>query len=91
MGRIILLFGPIYPTRTKSYEPSIGIEIIQEITREISIPIFAIGAITLENLDEVLKAGASRIAVCATIISSKDIYSSTKQYKDKLNGAQMHE
>ncbi len=86
-GADYIAIGPIYPTKTKGYEPSIGIEVIQKISgEEVNIPIIAIGAITLENLDEVLKAGASRVAVCSAIISSKDIYSSTKQYKEKLHG-----
>ncbi len=90
-GADYIAIGPIYPTRTKGHEPSIGIEVIKKISGTVSIPIIAIGAITLENLDEVLKAGASRVAVCSAIIGSKDIYSSTKRYKEKLNGALLHE
>lgn len=87
-GADYIAIGPVYPTTTKDYEPSIGLEVIQEISREISIPFLAIGAITLENLDEVLKAGASRVAVCSAIISSKDILSSTKKFKEKLTTRQ---
>ena len=87
-GADYIAIGPIYPTRTKGHEPSIGLEVIQEVSGAVNIPIIAIGAINLENLDEVLKAGASRVAVCSAIIGSKDIYSSTKQYKEKLNGVQ---
>ncbi len=87
-GADYIAIGPVYPTRTKDYEPSIGVEALQEISGVVNIPFIAIGAITLENLDEVLKAGASRVAVCSAIICSKDIYSSTKQYKEKLNEAQ---
>jgi thiamine-phosphate pyrophosphorylase len=83
-GADYIAIGPIYPTRTKDHEPSIGIEIIQEISGAVNIPIVAIGAITLENLNEVLKAGASRIAVCSAIISAQDIRSTTRQFKDKL-------
>ena len=89
-GADYIAIGPIYPTRTKDYEPSIGIEVIQEILGIVNIPIIAIGAITLENMDEVLRAGASRVAVCSAIIGSKDIYSSTKQFKEKLNQEQTH-
>ena len=90
-GADYIAIGPIYPTSTKDYEPSVGIEIIQKISEAVvNIPIIAIGAITLENLDEVLKAGASRIAVCSAIIDSKDIYSSTRQFKEKLDEAQVH-
>ena len=89
-GADYIAIGPIYPTSTKDHEPSVGIEIIHEISEAVSIPIIAIGAITLENLDEVLKAGASRIAVCSAIIGSKDIYSSTRQFKEKLGETKAH-
>jgi len=83
-GADYIAIGPIYPTSTKDYEPSVGIEIIREISGAVSIPFIAIGAITLDNLDEILKAGASRIAVCSAIIGAKDIYSTTRQFKKKL-------
>jgi thiamine-phosphate pyrophosphorylase len=83
-GADYIAIGPIYPTRTKDYEPSIGIEIIQEISGAVNIPFIAIGAITLKNLDEVLKAGASRVAICSAIIGSKDILSTTRQFNNKL-------
>ena len=89
-GADYIAIGPIYPTSTKGHEPSVGIEILHEILEAVSIPIIAIGAITLENLDVVLKAGASRIAVCSAIIGSKDIYSSTRQFKEKLGETKAH-
>ena len=83
-GADYIAIGPVFSTRTKDYEPSIGLEVIREISGEINIPFLAIGAMTLENLGKVLKAGASRVAVCSAIISSKDILSSTRQFKTKL-------
>ncbi len=87
-GADYIAIGPIYPTSTKDHEPSVGIEIIQKISEAVNIPIITIGAITLENLDEVLRAGASKVAICSAIIGSKDIYSSTRQFKEKLSGMQ---
>lgn len=84
-GADYIAIGPVYPTTTKDYEPSIGLEVIQELSREINIPFLAIGAITLENLDEVLKAGTSRVAVCSAIIGSDDIALTTRRFKEKLN------
>ncbi len=84
-GADYIAIGPVYQTNTKSYEPSVGLKVVQEISREINVPIFAIGAITLENMNDVVKAGVSRIAVCSAIINSKDICSSTKRFKTKLN------
>jgi len=84
-GADYIAVGPVYPTSTKDYEPSVGLKVVQEVSREINVPIFAIGAITLENLDGVVKAGVSSVAVCSAIINSKDIYSSTKRFKTKLS------
>ena len=84
-GADYIAIGPVYPTTTKDYEPSMGLEVIQEISREMNIPFLAIGAITLENLDEVLKAGASRVAVCSAIIGSDDIALTTRRFKEKLD------
>lgn len=66
------------------YEPPVGTGLIQEAAEEISIPFVAIGAITLDNIDEILKAGAVSVAVCSAIISSKDVLSATKRFKNKL-------
>ncbi len=85
-GADYIAIGPVYATSTKDYEPSVGLKVVQEVSREINIPIFAIGAIALENLDDVIKAGASRVAVCSAIINSKDIYSTTKEFYNKLSG-----
>ncbi len=83
-GADYVAVGPIYPTETKDYEPPVGPGLIQEVAKEINIPFVAIGAITLDKLDEVLKAGATSVAVCSAIISSEDIFSSTKLFKNKL-------
>lgn len=83
-GADYIAIGPVYPTGTKDYEPPVGIKVVREISREISIPFIAIGAITPDNLDEVLKAGASGVAVCSAITRSKDILSSAKQFKSRL-------
>ncbi len=89
-GADYIAIGPIYPTSTKDHEPSVGIQIIRKISGAVNIPFIAIGAITLENLNEVLNAGAPRVAVCSAIIGSKDIYSTTKQFKEKLGETKTH-
>ncbi len=85
-GADYIAIGPVYPTSTKGHEPPIGLKVVREIFGEINIPIFTIGAITLENLNDVIKAGALRVAVCSSIINSRDIYSTTKEFKNNLSG-----
>ncbi|MDR4506077.1 MAG: thiamine phosphate synthase [Candidatus Scalindua sp.] len=83
-GADYIAVGPIFPTKTKTMEPPVGLGLIQEVIKEISIPFIAIGAINLSNLDQILKAGASRVAVCSAIISTEDIFISTRKFKQKL-------
>lgn len=83
-GADYIAVGPIYPTETKDCGLPVGPRLIQEAAKEINIPFLAIGAINPDNLDEVLKVGASGVAVCSAIIGSKDVLSATKRFKNKL-------
>ncbi|MGR3310815.1 MAG: thiamine phosphate synthase [Candidatus Brocadiales bacterium] len=76
--------GPVYATKTKPHEPAVGLGYIDEVAREIETPFFAIGSITIENLEDVLRAGASRVAACSAIIGSRNIAGTTRMFKDKL-------
>lgn len=66
-----LAFGPIFPTSTKENpEPVTGLVAMSEVaTSKGSLPLVAIGGITLENAREVLKAGADTVAVIAELVA----------------------
>ncbi len=65
--------GPVYPTPTKEGRPAVGVEYVRQGSEIHSpIPFFAIGGITLSNIEEVLRAGARRVAVVRAITESKD-------------------
>ena len=49
-------FGPLFPTPTKAGRPAIGIEDIARVHALVSVPIFCIGGVKLENLDPVIAA-----------------------------------
>jgi thiamine-phosphate pyrophosphorylase len=55
--------GPTFPSGTKHFDSFPGLLFLREIAAEISLPAFAIGGITLENLSEVLGTGMQRVAV----------------------------
>src|SRR5438128_209827 len=54
-----IVFGPIFDTPGKT---AVGLDALREITSRVTIPVLAIGGITVENTQEVLKAGAAGIA-----------------------------
>lgn len=64
--------GPTFPSRTKDFDKFPGLEFLEAVAKEFSLPAFAIGGITLDNLQEVLQVGIQRIAVgnCVTAAES---------------------
>lgn len=61
-------FGPVFPTATKDAGMPKGVEMLREIKRQVSIPVVAIGGITVENLPEVLASGADAVAAASAIL-----------------------
>ncbi len=77
-------FGPLYPTPTKAGRPSIGLAHIRQVHELVQIPIFCIGGIKLENLEEVVAAGARRVVIVSGILQAKDIPAYCRAAKDIL-------
>ena len=74
-------FGPIFPTPTKPDYPPIGHSQIHEVRKGVSIPIFCIGGIKLENLGQVLAAGAKRVVIVSGLLQASDIVGYTRACK----------
>ncbi|MGC4007112.1 MAG: thiamine phosphate synthase [Pirellulales bacterium] len=62
-GADYLGVGPTFPSTTKSFDAFPGLDLVRAVASEITLPAFAIGGITVENVLEVRKAGLHRIAV----------------------------
>jgi thiamine-phosphate pyrophosphorylase len=68
-------FGPIFATPTKpDYQP-IGLEEVERVHEAVRIPIFCIGGIKLDNLPEVIAAGARRVVIVSGLLQAADIAS----------------
>ena len=73
-GADYLGFGPIFPTISKAdHEPVVGIEGLKRVRSLTSLPIFAIGGISLESIPFIQKAGGNGIAVASVVYNSKNI------------------
>jgi thiamine-phosphate pyrophosphorylase len=64
--------GPTFPSGTKQFERFPGLELLRAVAAEIRLPAFAIGGVCRGNLDEVLAAGFTRIAVSEAVASAAD-------------------
>ncbi len=77
--------GPIYPTRTKDYK-AIGPEVIRELRRKLRIPFVAIGGINRENVDEVIRAGATSVAMVSALAEASNLKETVKFFIKKTGG-----
>lgn len=73
-GADYLFFGPVFTTSSKAaYGAPQGIERLAEVCRAVSIPVLAIGGITLATASACLAAGASGIAAIRLFQDAPDI------------------
>jgi len=77
--------GPTFPSRTKPFAKFPGLEFLQAVSSEISLPAFAIGGISLANLSEVQASGFSRVAVASAVTESQDPELTAEQFMKALN------
>ena len=79
-----LAVGPVYPTPTKPGRPAVTLDYVRWADAHIDRPWFAIGGITLENIDEVLAGGARRICAVSAILNAPDISRACQQFHQRL-------
>jgi thiamine-phosphate pyrophosphorylase len=65
--------GPTFPSNTKEFSEFPGLDFIRAVSEQIRLPAFAIGGITLQNVEEVRRAGGMRIAVSAAVCNAPDV------------------
>ena len=81
-------FGPVYPTTSKEDAgPVSGAELLKKVVQSISLPIIAIGGVSVENVHEVMKAGAHGIAVISTVCCQEDPEQATRALDQALQAS----
>jgi thiamine-phosphate pyrophosphorylase len=76
-----LAVGPIFRTSTKvNADPVVGLEYLAAICSVVHKPVVAVGGIKLENVREVLQAGAHSVAVIRDLLDDPDIAGRVRAY-----------
>jgi thiamine-phosphate pyrophosphorylase len=78
-------FGPIFATPTKPDYPPVGLRDIEKVHDAVRIPIFCIGGIKLDNLPEVLAAGARRVVIVSGLLQAPDAAEYARSAKKMLS------
>ena len=77
-------FGPIFATPTKPDYRPIGLWDISRVHAEVSVPIFCIGGIDIDNLQSVIDAGAKRIVMVSALLNAHSIVDYARCAADML-------
>ena len=83
-GADYLAIGPVYATGTKPMAKPVTLEYVRWAAENVNIPWFAIGGITLGNLDDVLAAGAKSICVVSAILNAPDVAKACSEFRHRL-------
>ena len=80
-------FGPIYkPGSKQNHDPVVGVEGLSAIRPLTSLPIFAIGGITVNHVGDVIRAGANGVAIISAILNAPDVTRATEELISQLSG-----
>jgi thiamine-phosphate pyrophosphorylase len=77
-------FGPIFATPTKPQYLPVGLAAIRRVHAEVSLPIFCIGGINIDNLQGVIDAGAKRVVMVSALLKAHSIVDYARCATDML-------
>ena len=83
-GPDYIAIGPVFATPTKPGRPAATLDYVRWAAANVSLPWFAIGGITLETLDSVLEAGATRICVVSAILNTPDVAAACREFRRRI-------
>ncbi len=87
-GPDYLGFGPIFKPGSKAdHDPLVGITGLKAVRSLTSLPIFAIGGITVNDIEQVMQAGANGVAVISAILKAPDIRRSVNDFASRISTA----
>ena len=72
-GCTYILAGHIYDTDCKKGLPGRGLEFLRNVTKEVDLPVYAIGGIEPENIDEVRREGAAGACIMSSAMKAKSV------------------
>ena len=79
-----LAVGPVFATGTKPGAKPVTLDYVRWAAANVTVPGFAIGGIKLENLNEVLAAGAQRVCIVSAILNAPDVAKACAEFRRRL-------
>ena len=86
-GADYLGVSPIFATATKADAGApTGVALLAEIRRRVSLPLVAIGGITLANAPEVIAAGADAVCAIAAVVTRPEVKAEIDKFQQLFSG-----
>lgn len=80
--------GPVYGTSTKANPaPTMGLETLAEIARQVPLPVIAIGSITAARIGEVMATGVHGVALVSAVVRAEDPAAATARCREAVDMA----
>ncbi len=76
--------GSVFPTPSKPDAIVVGIDTLEDIVKNVNVPVVAIGGITMENIRQAIKTGAHHFAMISEVNNAKDIAGRLKELSEIL-------
>ena len=76
--------GSVFPTPSKPDAIVVGIDALEDIVKNVNVPVVAIGGITMENIRQAIKTGAHHFAMISEVNNAKDIAGRLKELSEIL-------
>ncbi|MFQ5680527.1 MAG: thiamine phosphate synthase [Candidatus Omnitrophota bacterium] len=83
-GADYISVGPVFATPTKPDYKPVGLCLLKRLRNKLRLPFVAIGGIGLNNLDNVLRAGARRVAVARAACCAQDPARLVSAFREKM-------
>ena len=86
-GADYVAVGSMFPTGSKAGFRLVGPELLRRVRPEIALPLVAIGGITLDNVAEIVRAGADAVAVISAVCAAPDPAQATRSFLERIRAA----
>ncbi len=74
-------YGPLFPTTTKeTHEVPVGLAGLRDIRPLTSLPVFAIGGVTLDSVEDVVASGANGVAVASAAFDAPSLEQAMRDF-----------
>ena len=86
-GADLLQAGSVFPSGTHLGQAPAGVALIKRVASAVTVPVFGVGGITVDNAEEVIGAGADGVAIIREVLAARSPYRAAKRLRRAVDRA----